>query len=178
MPGGEDAAALTAQLDRFRETFLYRSEAFLVDELLRVDRERREVVGRLDTRRDLPIARWQRVGPDYPAHLTAGEIVHLTACVGSLHAWFFHELRWEDGWVGFGNRIHRADFRTLARVGPPLVLGSRSEAVRSGPRRLVLRYEFDFRQEDTPVYHGDQTAIFLRPAGEGRGADEDGEAGR
>lgn len=120
------------------------------------------MVGRLETDRELPIARWQREGPGYPLHLTAGEIVHLTACVGSLHAWFFHGLRWEDGWVGFGNRIHRADFKSLARVGPPLALGSTSELVRSGSRRLVLRYDFDFRQAGKPVYRGDQTAIFLR----------------
>lgn len=137
----------------------------MVDEIVRLDPERREIVGRLDTCRELPIARFQRATPGYPAHLTAGEIVHLTACIGSLHVWFFHDIRWEDGWIGFGNRIHRADFRSLARVGPPLELMSRSEALRSGDRRLVLRYEFDFRQEGKRVYGGDQTAIFLREAG-------------
>lgn len=165
-PERGSAEELQEELERFRATFLYQPEAFLVDEIVHLDPDRREVVGRLDTCRELPIARWQRVGRGYPAHLTAGEIVHLTACIGSFHAWFFHGLRWVDGWVGFGNRIHRADFKSLARVGPPLELGSTSELVRSSSRRLVLRYDFDFRQEGKTVYSGDQTAIFLRDAGD------------
>jgi hypothetical protein len=31
-----------------------------------------------------------------------------------------------------------------------------------GERRVVLRYEFAFRQGDELVYAGDQTAMFLR----------------
>ncbi len=64
--------------------------------------------------------------------------------------------------MGFGNRIHRADFRNLARIGPPLELESRETRTRVGARRVVLRFQFLFRQGDTEVYQGDQTAMFFK----------------
>ena len=42
--------------------------------------------------------------------------------LGCLHAYFFHGCHWNEGWVGFGNRIHRADFERLATIGPPIEL--------------------------------------------------------
>lgn len=165
-PGGLRGFDEPREARRFLDTFLYEPDAFLVDEIRRVDPGRRVIEARLDTTRELPLARHQRVRPGYPAHVSAGELVMITACLGSLHGWLFHGCRWAEGWVGFGNRIHRADFKSLARVGPPLDLRSRETASRRRPRRLVVRYEFDFRQDGTPVYYGDQTAIFLKDAAE------------
>jgi hypothetical protein len=85
-----------------------------------------------------------------------------TASLGCLHAWFFYGCRWDEGWTAFGNRIHHADFRALARIGPPLQLRSRETRSRAGARRLVLRYDFEFRQAGTVVYYGDQTAMFVK----------------
>jgi hypothetical protein len=42
--------------------------------------------------------------------------------LGCLHVYFFHGCHWNEGWVGFGNRIHRADFKRLATIGPPIEL--------------------------------------------------------
>jgi hypothetical protein len=94
--------------------------------------------------------------------LSVAELIMATAHMGSLHGWFFYGLRWDQGWVGFGNRIHRADFKSLALIGPPLDLRSRETARRVGARRIVVRFEFDFRQEGRPVYYGDQTAMFVK----------------
>ena len=86
----------------------------------------------------------------------------ITGGLGCLHAWFFHDCRWDEGWAGFGNRIHRADFKRIARIGPPLELRSRETRRRVGPRRVLLRYDFEFTQQGERVYVGDQTAMFFR----------------
>ena len=85
-----------------------------------------------------------------------------TASLGCLHAWFFHGCRWDEGWVGFGNRIHRAEFRKLGRRGPPLSLESREIRSRHSSRRVVIRYQFRFRQDDELVYASEQSAMFVR----------------
>jgi hypothetical protein len=159
-PAGFDAA----DLERFLRTFLYREEAFLVDEIVEVDAGARRIRARMDTTRELPIARHQRTGPGHPAHVSAAEMLMLTGNLGCLHAWIFHGCRWDEGWSGFGNRIHRADFKKLARLGPPLELASEETRVRASERRVVLRYAFRFEQQGALVYTGDQSAMFFRDA--------------
>ena len=58
--------------------------------------------------------------------------------------------------VGFGNRIHRADFGSLVTIGPPLRLHSKETKAREGPKRVVLRYEFRVWQEERLVYFGEE----------------------
>jgi hypothetical protein len=166
----------SAELAHFLDTFLYGPEAFLVDEIVRVDREAGAIEARLDTARPLPYSDAQRVRPEHPAHVSAGELLMATGSLGCLHAWLFHGCRWDEGWTGFGNRIHRADFRGLVRRGPPLVLHSRETRRRVGPRRVVLRFEFRFEQEGALAYLGDQSAMFFRglPGAEAAPDDEDG----
>ncbi len=154
----------SADIQRFLETFLYREEAFLVDEIVAVDAETRRIEARTETTRELPIARHQRTGPGHPAHVAAAEMLMITGNLGCLHAWLFHGCRWDEGWSGFGNRIHRADFKRLALLGPPLDLASRETRTRVGEKRVVIRYEFRFEQEGELVYLGDQTAMFFRDA--------------
>lgn len=147
---------------RFLDTFMYREPAFLVDEVLAVDADEHCLSARMETTRELPFARQQRVGPGHPAHVSGAEMLMATGSLGCLHAWFFHGCRWDEGWSGFGSRIHRADFKALARIGPALRLESRELRSRVGERRIVLRLEFEFWQEDALVYRGDQSAMFLR----------------
>jgi len=151
-----------AEMQRFLDTFLYREEAFLVDEVLRMDAEERCIEAVLDTTRPLPFAAAQRVDENHPAHVSGPELLMATGSLGCMHAWFFHGCRWDEGWAGFGNRIHRADFKRLASIGPPLELASRETRTRVGPRRVVLRYDFRFRQEGKLVYAGDQSAMFVK----------------
>lgn len=158
VPGPYDPA----EMRRFLDTFNYREEAFLIDEVLELDAEARAVVACMDTTRELPFARHQRVEPGHPAHVAGAELIQATGSIGCLHAWFFHGCRWEDGWAAFGNRIHRADFKNLARLGPPLRLESKETRTRVGSKRIVIRYDFHFWQEETLVYVGDQTAMFVR----------------
>ena len=156
-----------AEMRHFLATFLYREEAFLIDEVLRLDAEQRVIEARMDTTRPLPFASQQRTDARHPPHVAAGELLMLTGNLGCLHAWFFHGCRWDEGWSGFGNRIHRADFKRLARLGPPLWLESRETRSRVGERRVLLRYEFRFsqrngRSREELVYLGDQTAMFVK----------------
>ncbi len=156
------------QIDHFLETFLYREPAVLVDEILCADAEAGEIEALLETDRPLPYSDLQRTDAHHPAHVAAGEILTATGSLGCLHAYFFHGCRWDEGWAGFGNRIHRADFKSLADRGPDLRLLSRETRTRIGERRVVLRYTFEFRQQDRLVYLGDQTAMFVK--GKGLGA--------
>ena len=73
-------------------------------------------------------------------------------------------VRWDEGGSGFGNRIHHADFKHLARLGPPPELLSEETRSRAGRKRVVLRYAFRFEQQGDLVYLGDQTAMCLRDA--------------
>ncbi len=150
------------EIRRFLETFMYREPAFLVDEVIELNAERREIRARLDTTGGLAYTRQQRVSPGHPAHVAGGDLITITASLGCLHAWFFYGCRWDEGWTGFGYRIHRADFKELAEIGSPLELTSRELQSRAGERRLVIRYEFQFRQGTRLVYFGDQSAIFLK----------------
>jgi hypothetical protein len=116
----------------------------------------------METTRHLPVSRLVVATPDvHPAHVTGAEMIMLTASLGALHAWFFHGLRWDKGWAGFGSRIHRADFKALATIGPPMRLESKETRTRTGPKRVVSRYEFEFFQEEKLVYKSEQSAIFV-----------------
>ena len=153
-----------AEIRYFLETFLYREDAFLVSEITGLDAGARRIDAVLDTTLPLPISQYQRVDKGHPAHVSAPDMLIITGNLGCLHAWFFHGCRWDEGWSGFGNRIHRADFKQLARIGPPLELVSQETRTRVGKRRIVLRYEFRFSQEGKLIYLGDQTAMFFKDA--------------
>ena len=150
-----------ADLQHFLDTYMYREDAFLIDEFVALDAEAKRIEARMDTRRPLPFAATQRESEHHPRHVSGGEIIMVTGSLGCLHAWFFHGCRWDEGWVGFGSRIHRADFKRLARIGPPLELESQETRSRIGERRVVLRYQFEFKQDGEIVYVGDQTAMFV-----------------
>ena len=95
-----------AEIQRFLDTFLYREDAFLIDEIVQVDLASRSIRARMQTTRVLPIARHQRTGTGHPARVAAAEMLMLTGSLGCLHAWLFHGCRWDEGWTGFGNRIN------------------------------------------------------------------------
>ena len=155
LPDAEDLA-------RFRESFLYRDRAFLVDRVSEVCREEKLIRAELETTRAFPYAQLQRNSVHHPPHVAGADLIAVTGSLGCLHAWIFYGVRWDEGWTGFGNRIHRADFKKLTRLGPPLELASRELRVRVGKRRVVLRLEFEFHQQGDLVYYGDQSAMFLK----------------
>lgn len=149
-------------LQRFVDTFLYTSDALFVDEITRIDPDARVLEALLDTTRPFPLSRCQRTSPDHPAHVSAAELLMATGGLGCLHAYLFHGCRWDEGWAGFGNRVHRADWKRLTTIGPPVVLESTETRTRVGSRRIVIRYAFRFLQEGQVVYVGDQSAMFVK----------------
>jgi hypothetical protein len=149
-------------LQRFLDSFHYTGEAVLVDEITALDRERLRIEALLESTRSLPIAACQRVTENHPAHVSGAELLMATSTLGCLHAYFFHGCQWDEGWAGFGNRIHRADFKRLTRIGPPVELTSMETRTRVRPTRVVIRYAFEFRQEGELVYVGDQSAMFVK----------------
>jgi hypothetical protein len=159
IPGPYDES----EMEHFLETFLYEREAFMISEVTKMDAEARTIEAIFDTKSPLPISSLQRTSEEHPAHVSAAEILMITGSLGCLHAWFFHGCRWDEGWSGFGSRIHRADYKNLASIGPPLRLESRETRTRVGPERVVMRYEFHFWQgEDRLVYFGEQSAMFFK----------------
>lgn len=156
-----------AELEHFLTTYLYEEKGFLLDEVTDLLPGEHRIEARMDTTRPLHYSSLQRVDAHHPAHVAAAEILTLTGNLGCMHAWFFHGCRWDEDWTGFGNRIHRADFKQIAHVGPPLELSSREVRRRVGEKRVVLRLEFHFRQEGKLVYFGDQSAMFLKAPGLG-----------
>ncbi|MEE9608142.1 MAG: hypothetical protein V3U03_10445 [Myxococcota bacterium] len=150
------------EMERFLETFMYQRPGFFVDEVTRFDAEQHEIEARLRTTGPLPLSDLQRTRAGHPPHVAAGELLMATGSLGCMHAWFFHGCRWDEGWAGFGNRIHRADFKRLVRRGPDLRLTSRETRTRVGPTRVVLRFEFRFWQDGQLAYFGDQSAMFVK----------------
>ena len=144
----------------------YLPEGLLIDELLEVDPARSLVAVRMPTPDDLPLTRAQRVHPRrHPRHVNGGLLVHMTGVLGFVHAYYLLGLRYRDGWIGYGARIHSARFGHLALTGAPLLLRGWTTALRRSPDRVVARYGFEFRQGEELVYQGDQTAMWTRLAG-------------
>jgi hypothetical protein len=71
-------------------------------------------------------------------------------------------LRHRQGWIGYGAKIHEARFLALAGPGTPLLLEGWTTRVRRGESAIMARYTFHFRQGETLVYAGDQTAMWRR----------------
>jgi hypothetical protein len=139
----------------------YAPEAQLVDELLELDIPGSKVVCRMPTSADLPLTRDQRVHPTrHPRHINGALMIHATGMVGFVHAYYVFGLRHADGWTGYGARIHHARFHSIAPPGEPLILTGWTTQVRKSPKRVVARYSFEFKQGDTLVYEGDQTAVW------------------
>ena len=141
----------------------YAPEALLLEEILEVDRVTGRVVAQMAVHADLPLTRHQKVHPvRHPRHMSGGLMVHMTGMMGFVHAFYVLELRHADGWIGYGAKIHEARFTALATPGTPLTL--QADVVRS--RRIkdsiMVRYKFEFRQGETVVYEGEQTAMWMK----------------
>jgi hypothetical protein len=141
----------------------YGPGGLLLDELLRVDREASVVVARMPTFDDLPLTREQRAHPvRHPRHVSGGLMVHMTGMVAFVHAYYVLDLRHADGWIGYGGRIHGARFKALAKPGAPMELECKATQLRRTPTSVLARYDFNFFQEGTLVYEGDQTALWSK----------------
>jgi 3-hydroxymyristoyl/3-hydroxydecanoyl-(acyl carrier protein) dehydratase len=141
----------------------YGPEGIIVDKILEVDRDAARIVARMPCHADLPLTRTQRSHPIlHPRHVAGGLMVHVTGIVGFAHAYYVLDVRHQEGWIGFGARIHSARFRALAEPGEPLLIECRATRLRKGPRRILGRYDFRFTQAGKLVYEGDQTAMFMR----------------
>ena len=72
-----------AEIDHFVATFLYSSEAFLVDEVTAIDRDQGIVEARMDTTRPLPVSRFQRGDAlVHPRHVSAPDLMDRNVGVG------------------------------------------------------------------------------------------------
>jgi hypothetical protein len=141
----------------------YGADALLIDEILAVDAAKSQVLCRMPVHDDLPLTRSQRVHPSkHPRHVNGGLMVHMTGMVGFVHAFYVLGLRHAEGWIGYGARIHHARFANLAQPSAPLLLRGWATRVRRFGDNIVARYSFDFRQGETLVYEGDQTAVWMK----------------
>ncbi len=79
-----------------------------------------------------------------------------------MHAFYVLELRHADGWIGYGAKIHEARFTALATPGTPLTLEANVVRSRRIKDSIMVRYRFEFRQAETVVYEGEQTAMWMK----------------
>jgi 3-hydroxymyristoyl/3-hydroxydecanoyl-(acyl carrier protein) dehydratase len=139
----------------------YGPGGLMLDEILEIDRDASRVVARMPTHDDLPLTREQRAHPiKHPRHVSGGLMVHMTGMVAFVHGFYVLDLRHADGWIGYGGRIHSARFKALAPPGEPLVIECRATQLRRGTTSVLARYAFTFKQKETLVYEGDQTALW------------------
>ncbi|MBX7114939.1 MAG: hypothetical protein K1X64_11485 [Myxococcaceae bacterium] len=144
----------------------YAPEGMLLDDIVEVDKAKSVVVAAMTVHEDMPITRTQRVHPvRHPRHLSGGLMVHLTGILGLAHAYYVLGLRHQQGWIGYGARIHHARFHALAKPGAKLLLKVAATHVRPGNTKVLGRYSFEFKEGDTLVYEGDQTALWTRVEG-------------
>jgi hypothetical protein len=152
-----------AETKHFLETFFYGPGAFLVDEVTLADPNTGTIEARVDTTRHMPYTAEQRGDPKlHPPHVSGGDMLTITGNLGCLHAYFLHGCRWDEGWVGFGGKLYRADFKNLAHVGPPMICRSTELQKKRLSDRLIIRFGFEFTQNGRLVYVSEQSAIFTR----------------
>lgn len=150
---------------RFDEDFFrgfpYRPEGFFLDRLVEVDREGMRVLCEMDTGKSFPfVAEQKNHDRIHPPHLPGGVIVHLTGMVGLVAVQILLDFRFDQGWSGYGSRIHKAEFKRLVKLGSPVRLEGRITSDRRRGNMAIVRYEFRFTQEGHIFYFGDQTAVY------------------
>jgi hypothetical protein len=148
----------------FVEECPYAEEALLIDEILEVDRSGPgRVRARMPTTADLPLTRDQRVHPiRHPRHVNGALMVHATAILGFVHAYYVLDLRFAEGWIGYGTHIKSARFPRMATVDRPLELTCQATELRRIRGSIFARYDFTFTQGGDLVYEGDGSAIWTR----------------
>jgi hypothetical protein len=140
----------------------YGPGGLLLDEILKIDVDESLVVVRMPTHADLPLTREQRNHPVlHPPHVSGGLMIHMTGMAGFVHAYYVLGLRHAEGWIGYGARINSARFYALATPGEPIIIECKATQTRRSAASVLARYAFEFRQGDTLVYKGDQTAMWL-----------------
>jgi hypothetical protein len=151
----------------FHRDCFYGPGATMIDAVSLIDPEASRIRVRWPTHPDMPITRDQRVDPlRHPSHVSGGLMVHMTGIAGFAHAYFVLGLRHSEGWVGFGGRIHAANFRALATPGMPIVIDCHATRVARRATRIICRYDLRFFQGEKLVYEGDQTAMWLKAEGD------------
>lgn len=147
--------------DQFFKGLPYLREGFFLDRLIEADSEKRQITCELDTRKPFPLVLEQKHHEVlHPPHLPGAVIIHLTGMVGLAAAQIFLGIRYDQGWSGYGSRIHRGDFKRIVRLGPPLRLECRITDVRRRSNIVIVRYALNFSQEKRLAYRGDQTAVY------------------
>lgn len=142
----------------------YGPGGLLIDEIIEIDRENDFVRARMPTSDELPLTREQRAHPvRHPRHVSGGLMVHMTGMVAFVHAYYVLGLKHSDGWVGYGAKIHSARFKALAPPGDPLILECKATYVRRTEKQAFVKYAFRFLQNETVVYEGEQSAMWVRP---------------
>ncbi|MDP3236553.1 MAG: hotdog fold domain-containing protein [Myxococcales bacterium] len=141
----------------------YGPGGLLIDEILSIDAQKGEVICQMPMHDELPLTREQRVHPvRHPRHLSGGLMVHMTGMLGFVHAYYVLGLRHAEGWIGYGAKIHEARFLALAKPGTPVVLKGWTTRSRRMNDTIMVRYQFEFRQGETVIYTGDQTAMWAK----------------
>lgn len=144
----------------FAQESLYAPEAWFVHELLGVDPDARTLHAMMDTTRIGWLVEQQVVVPGHPVHLPAAVAVQCTGTLGQLYAVYGMGLTRAEGWSGFGTHIHKARFRRMGEIGPPIALQLTCTRQRTLMGTRFCDFDFVFTQAGEPVYESSQTAAW------------------
>lgn len=151
------------ETQHFLDTFFYAPSAFLIDTVSSADTSGGVMRATVETAKPIAYADMQRGDPKrHPRHVSGADLLMITGNMGCLHAYFFHGCRWDEGWVGFGGKLYRVDFKALALLGAPLEVVSTELQKKVMSDRAIFRFGFEMRQGDKLVYVSEQSAMFIK----------------
>src|SRR4051812_29684366 len=102
------------EVKRFLDGYFYSPDVFYITDVVEADASRGMLQARVAENASWKVTPYQRGSEDYhPQHISGPDLLMLTASLGALHAFFFHDCKWDEGWVGFGNRIDLGEFKAL-----------------------------------------------------------------
>jgi hypothetical protein len=114
-------------------------------------------------REQLPFAHFQRDPYGiHPAHVTGGALYHLSQVLAVLYGHYVEGPSYAAGaWIR-AFKVHRAEYRGLAALGPPLEFTVRriSTAPAAADDTAEIRLRCEYHQQERLVYRSEQTACW------------------
>jgi len=145
----------------FEEQCLYSPDAWFIQDLAMFPDDDR-IVGICDTTKLGPIVDAQRPWPGHPKHLPGAVVIQITGTLGQLYAAYMLGLPATEGWVGFGTHVHKARFRRMGEIGPPIECEAKMLSKRTMRNTVFIRFRFLFSQDGEECYLSEQSAAFVQ----------------
>lgn len=140
----------------------YEPAANLIHEILSVEDEGLRARFFTDDRAALPFASFQRDPHGiHPPHVSGGTLYHLNQMMAVLFGHYVAGPSHRRGsWI-HSFEVHKAEYRSLVDIGPPLYLEARRLPDLKSDDQNHVRLHCEFYQRGRLVYRGDQSARWV-----------------